>query len=90
MLFYILLLGAAPILGVFCISYVATYLCSILKAVLIGAAAIILIPRLLPAVPVIIVLAVRSTGGKADRRLRYAGGPQEIGGLRTGRPDANG
>lgn len=58
MLFYILLLGAAPILGVFCISYVATYLCSILKAVLIGAAAIILVPRLLPAVPVIIVLAV--------------------------------
>jgi hypothetical protein len=52
MLFYVLLLGAAPILGVFCISYVATYLCSILKAVLIGAAAIILIPRLLPAVPV--------------------------------------
>ena len=37
MLFYVLLLGAAPILGVFCISYVATYLCSILKAVLIGA-----------------------------------------------------
>ena len=60
MLFYVLLLGAAPILGVFCISYVATYLCSIQStySVLIGAAAIILIPRLLPAVPVIIVLAV--------------------------------
>ena len=56
MLFYILLLGAAPILGVFCISYVATYLCSILKAVLIGAAAIILIPRLLSISPVIIAL----------------------------------
>ncbi len=57
MLFYVLLLGAAPILGVFCISYVATYLCSILKAVLIGAAAIILIPRLLSIFPVIIALA---------------------------------
>ena len=57
MLFYILLLGAAPILGVFCISYVATYLCSILKAVLIGAAAIVLIPRLLSIAPVIIALA---------------------------------
>lgn len=61
MLFYILLLGAAPFLWMFCISYVATYLCSILKAVLIGIAAIILIPRLLPAVPVIIVLAALGT-----------------------------
>ena len=57
MLFYILLLGAASILGVICISYVATYLCSILKAVLIGAAAIVLIPRLLSIAPVIIALA---------------------------------
>lgn len=57
MLFYILLLGAAPILGVFCISYVATYLCSILKAVLIGAAAIVLLPHLLSVTPVIIALA---------------------------------
>ena len=57
MLFYILLLGAAPILGVFCISYVATYLCSILKAVLIGIAAVILIPQLLSVAPVIIALA---------------------------------
>ena len=67
MLFYVLLLGAAPILGVFCISYVATYLCSILKAVLIGAAAIILIPRLLPAVPVIIEI------GRASCRERVYG-----------------
>lgn len=57
MLFYVLLLGAAPILGVFCISYVATYLCSILKAVLIGAAAIVLLPHLLSVTPVIIALA---------------------------------
>ena len=57
MLFYVLLLGAAPILGVFCISYVATYLCSILKAVLIGIAAVILIPQLLSVAPVIIALA---------------------------------
>ena len=57
MLFYVLLLGAAPSLGVFCISYVATYLCSILKAVLIGIAAVILIPQLLSVAPVIIALA---------------------------------
>ena len=57
MLFYVLLLGAAPILGVFCISYVATYLCSILKAVLIGIAAVILIPQLLSVAPGIIALA---------------------------------
>lgn len=57
MLFYVLLLGAAPILGVFCISYVATYLCSILKTALIGIAAVILIPRLLSVAPVIIALA---------------------------------
>lgn len=57
MLFYILLLGAAPILGGFCILYIVDYLCSILKAVLIGIAAIILIPRLLSAAPVIFVLA---------------------------------
>ena len=57
MLFYVLLLGAAPILGVFCISYVATYLCSILKAVIIGAAAIVLLPHLLSVTPVIIALA---------------------------------
>ena len=57
MLFYVLLLGAAPILGVFCISYVATYLCSILKTALIGIAAIVLLPRLLSVAPVIIVLA---------------------------------
>ena len=57
MLFYVLLLGAAPILGVFCISYVATYLCSIIKAILIGIAAIVLIPRLLSIAPVIIALA---------------------------------
>ena len=62
MLFYILLLGAAPILGTFFLALSATciaeYLGPIVKGVLIGAAAIILIPRLLPAVPVIIVLAV--------------------------------
>lgn len=57
MLFYVLLLGAAPILGVFCVSYVATYLCSIIKAILIGIAAIVLIPRLLSIAPVIIALA---------------------------------
>ena len=62
MLFYVLLLGAAPILGTFflalCATCIAEYLGPIVKGVLIGAAAIILIPRLLPAVPVIIVLAV--------------------------------
>ena len=62
MLFYVLLLGAAPILGTFFLALSATciaeYLGPIVKGVLIGAAAIILIPRLLPAVPVIIVLAV--------------------------------
>lgn len=57
MLFYVLLLGAAPILGVFCVSYVATYLCSIIKAILIGIAAIVLIPRLLSIAPVTIALA---------------------------------
>ena len=60
MLFYVLLLGAAPILGTFFLALSATciaeYLGPIVKGVLIGA--IILIPRLLPAVPVIIVLAV--------------------------------
>lgn len=64
MLFYVLLLGAAPVLWVFCISYVATYPCSILKAVLIGATAIILIPRLLPTVPMIIALAALVQGVK--------------------------
>lgn len=69
MLFYVLLLGAAPILGVFCISYVATYLCSILKAVLIGAAAIILIPRLLSISPVIIALAALVAVVQGVRRI---------------------
>lgn len=69
MLFYILLLGAAPILGVFCISYVATYLCSILKAVLIGAAAIILIPRLLSISPVIIALAALGALANGVKRI---------------------
>jgi hypothetical protein len=62
MLFYVMLLGAAPILGTFflalSVTCIAEYLGPIVKGVLIGAAAIILIPRLLPAVPVIIVLAV--------------------------------
>jgi len=61
MLFYILLLGAAPILGVFFLALSATciaeYLGPIVKGVLIGAAAIVLLPRLLSIFPVIIALA---------------------------------
>ena len=61
MLFYILLLGAAPILGTFFLALSATciaeYLGPIVKGVLIGAAAIVLIPRLLSIAPVIIALA---------------------------------
>lgn len=48
MLFYVLLLGAAPILGTFFLALSATciaeYLGPIVKGVLIGAAAIVLIP----------------------------------------------
>ena len=69
MLFYILLLGAAPILGVFCISYVATYLCSILKAVLIGIAAIVLLPQLLSVAPVIIALAALGALANGVKRI---------------------
>ena len=51
MLFYVMLLGAAPILGVFFLALSATciaeYLGPIVKGVLIGAAAIVLLPRLL-------------------------------------------
>lgn len=61
MLFYILLLGAAPILGTFFLALSATciaeYLGPIVKGVLIGAAAIVLLPRLLSIFPVIIALA---------------------------------
>ena len=61
MLFYVMLLGAAPILGVFFLALSATciaeYLGSIVKGVLIGAAAIVLLPRLLSIFPVIIALA---------------------------------
>ena len=61
MLFYVLLLGAAPILGVFFLALSATciaeYLGPIVKGVLIGAAAIVLLPRLLSIFPVIIALA---------------------------------
>ena len=69
MLFYVLLLGAAPILGVFCISYVATYLCSILKAVLIGIAAIVLLPQLLSVAPVIIALAALGALANGVKRI---------------------
>lgn len=61
MLFYVLLLGAAPILGVFFLALSATciaeYLGPIVKGVLIGASAIVLLPRLLSIFPVIIALA---------------------------------
>ena len=61
MLFDILLLGAAPILGVFflalSVTCIAEYLGPIVKGVLIGAAAIVLLPRLLSIFPVIIALA---------------------------------
>ncbi len=61
MLFYVMLLGAAPILGVFFLALSATciaeYLGPIVKGVLIGAAAIVLLPRLLSIFPVIIALA---------------------------------
>ena len=61
MLFYVMLLGAAPILGVFFLALSATciaeYLGPLVKGVLIGAAAIVLLPRLLSIFPVIIALA---------------------------------
>lgn len=57
MLFYILLLGAAPILGIYYMTRIFSCIATILKAVLIGIAAIILIPRLLSAAPVITALA---------------------------------
>lgn len=61
MLFYVLLLGAAPILGTFflalSVTCIAEYLGPIVKGVLIGAAAIVLLPRLLSIFPVIITLA---------------------------------
>ena len=57
MLFYVLLLGAAPILGIYYMTRIFLCIATILKAVLIGIAAIILLPRLLSAAPMIIVLA---------------------------------
>lgn len=61
MLFYVMLLGAAPILGTFFLALSATciaeYLGPIVKGVLIGAAAIVLLPHLLSVTPVIIALA---------------------------------
>lgn len=61
MLFDILLLGAAPILGVFflalSVTCIAEYLGPIVKGVLIGASAIVLLPHLLSVTPVIIALA---------------------------------
>ena len=61
MLFYVMLLGAAPTLGVFflalSVTCIAEYLGPIVKGVLIGAAAIVLLPRLLSIFPVIIALA---------------------------------
>ena len=57
MLFYVLLLGAAPVLGIYYMSRIFLCIATILKAVLIGIAAIILLPRLLSAAPMIIVLA---------------------------------
>lgn len=57
MLFYILLLGAAPILGIYYMTRIFSCIATILKAVLIGIAAIILIPRLLSAAPVVTALA---------------------------------
>lgn len=60
MLFYVMLLGAAPILGTFflalSVTCIAEYLGPIVKGVLIGAA-VILIPQLLSVAPVIIALA---------------------------------
>lgn len=57
MLFYILLLGAAPILGIYYMTRIFSCIAAILKAVIIGIAAIILIPRLLSVAPVITALA---------------------------------
>lgn len=57
MLFYVLLLGAAPVLGIYYMTRIFLCIATILKAVLIGIAAIILLPRLLSAAPMIIVLA---------------------------------
>lgn len=61
MLFYVIFFAFAPTLGIlylflaaFCI---ADYFYPILKAAFFGIAAIVLLPRLLPAVPVIIILA---------------------------------
>lgn len=60
MLFYVVFFGCLPTLVMFyvalAIASIADFLYPIIKAVLTGIAAIILIPRLLSAAPVIIVL----------------------------------
>lgn len=61
MLFYVIFFAFAPALGMFYLFlaafHIAEYLAPILKTVFLGIAAIALLPRLLPAVPVIIILA---------------------------------
>ena len=73
MLFYILLLGAAPILGVcflaLSVTCIAEYLGPILKAVLIGSAAIVLLPHLLSVTPVIIALAALGALVRGVKRI---------------------
>lgn len=73
MLFYVLLLGAAPILGTFFLALSATciaeYLGPIVKGVLIGAAAIVLLPQLLSVAPVIIALAALGALANGVKRI---------------------
>ena len=73
MLFYVIFFAFAPTLGLlylflaaFCI---ADYLCSILKAVLIGIAAIVLLPQLLSVAPVIIALAALGALANGVKRI---------------------
>lgn len=73
MLFYVMLLGAAPILGTFFLALSATciaeYLGPIVKGVLIGAAAIVLLPQLLSVAPVIIALAALGALANGVKRI---------------------
>lgn len=69
MFFYILLLGAAPILGIYYMTRIFSCIAAILKAVIIGIVAIILIPRLLSVAPVIITLAALGALANGVKRI---------------------
>lgn len=73
MLFYVMFLGFLPVLGTFCMALVVTSIVDclrpIVKAVLIGIAAIVLLPRLLSIFPVIIALAALGALANGVKRI---------------------